>query len=236
MDYLCDCKADLYAKTETWLTEDDAAVRAELNLDGYNFLDHPREGRCGGGTGLIFRDFLRVKNADAGEKSSFEFSEWTVTTVSNCIRLFKIYRPLYSDKRKVPTTVFFREFSDYLESVLLSKEQILFAGDFNIHVDNPRDSDAIKFADLLESFGLQQHAKGSTHKEGHTLDLIITRCSEIVLSAPPKHAWKFLAQFWPRKVSPSPQSSSLKFCAAISPARQERRSVRLYRHVREDWY
>ena len=26
MDYLCDCKADLYAKTETWLTEDDAVV------------------------------------------------------------------------------------------------------------------------------------------------------------------------------------------------------------------
>ena len=150
MDYLCDCKADLYAITETWLTEDDAAVRVELNLDGYNFLDHPREGRCGGGTGLIFRDSLRVKKVEAGEKSSFEFSEWTVTTVSNCIRLFIIYRPPYSDKRKLPTTVFFREYSDYLESVLLSKEQILFTGDFNIHVDDPRDSDAIKFADLLE--------------------------------------------------------------------------------------
>ena len=99
MDYLCDCKADLYAITETWLTEDDAAVRAELNLDGYNFLDHPREGRCGGGTGLIFRDSLRVKKVEVGEKSSFEFSEWTVTTVSDCIRLFIIYRPPYSDKR-----------------------------------------------------------------------------------------------------------------------------------------
>ena len=39
MEYLCDCKADLYAAMETWLQEDDAAVRAELNLDGYNFLD-----------------------------------------------------------------------------------------------------------------------------------------------------------------------------------------------------
>ena len=152
MDYLCDCKADLHTITETWFTEDDAAVRAELNLDGYNFLDHPREGRCGGETGLIFRDSLRVKKVEAGEKSSFEFSEWTVTTVSNCICLFIIYRPPYSDKRKVPTTVFFREFSDYLESVLLSKEQILFNGDLNTFVDNPRDSDAIKFADLFESF------------------------------------------------------------------------------------
>ena len=112
-------------------------------------------GRCGGGTGLIYRDSLRVKEVEAGEKSSFEFSEWTVTTVSNCIRLVIIYRPPYSDKCKIPTTVFFRELSDYLESVLLSKEQILFAGDINGHVDNPRDPDAIKFADLLESFGLQ---------------------------------------------------------------------------------
>ena len=61
------------------------AVRVELNLDRYNFLDHPRKGRCGGGTGLIFRDSLRVKKVKMGEKSSFEISEWTVTTVSNCI-------------------------------------------------------------------------------------------------------------------------------------------------------
>ena len=166
--------------------EDDAAVRTELNLDRYNFLDHPWQGWCAGGTGLIFRDSLRVKKVETGEKSSFEISEWTVTTVSNCIRLFIIYRPPYSDKCKVPTTVFFGEFSDYLESVLLSKEHILFTGDLNIRINNLRDSDAIKFADLLESFGLQQHVKGSTHKEGHTLNLIITLCSEIVLVAPPK--------------------------------------------------
>ena len=36
VDYLCDLKADLYAITETWLTEKDAAFRAELALDGYN--------------------------------------------------------------------------------------------------------------------------------------------------------------------------------------------------------
>ena len=53
----------------------------------------------------------------------------------------------------------FRRFLFIILSVRLSKEQILFAGDLNIHVDNPRDSDAIKFADLLESFGLQQHVK-----------------------------------------------------------------------------
>ncbi|XP_078372669.1 uncharacterized protein LOC144656313 [Oculina patagonica] len=76
-DYICDCKADLFAITETWLCPDDAAVRAEVCPDGYNFNDHPRVGRRGGGTGLVYRDSLDVKKVAAGEKESFEFSEWT---------------------------------------------------------------------------------------------------------------------------------------------------------------
>ena len=41
MDYICDLNADLYAMTETWLTENDASVRVELIPDGYNLLDQP---------------------------------------------------------------------------------------------------------------------------------------------------------------------------------------------------
>ena len=63
-----------------------------------------------------------------------------------------------------------------------------------------------------------------------------TKVAENVEENADNHAWKFLCQFWPSFVSPFPQSSSLKFCAVISPARQERKSVRLYRHVRENWY
>ena len=76
MDYICDCKADLFAITETWLSADDAAVRAELCPDGYKFIDHPRYGRRGGGTGLVYRSSLGIKKVDAGERASFEFSEW----------------------------------------------------------------------------------------------------------------------------------------------------------------
>jgi len=82
--------------------------------------------------------------------------------------------------------VYFTEFSEYLESAVLSKENLLISGDLNIHVDNIHNSDAKKFSDLLESFGLKQHVTGPTHKDGHTLDLIVTRCSDRILSAPPK--------------------------------------------------
>ena len=123
---------------------------------------------------------------ESGEENSFEFSEWIISSIGHDIRLFIIYRPPYSDEHQVPTSVFFTEFSEYLESVVLSKQNLLISGDFNIHVDNIHDSDAIKFSDLLESFGLKQHVTGPTHKGGHTLDLIVTRCSDCILSAPPK--------------------------------------------------
>ena len=57
-----------------------------------------------------------------------------------------------------------------MESVILSKEHLLVLGDFNIHLDVSDDADAIKFLDLLESLGLEQHVTKSTHIHDHILD------------------------------------------------------------------
>ena len=86
---------------------------------------------------------------------------------------------------EVTVSVLLREFSDYLESFVLSKEQILIAGDFNIHVDDIKNVDVVTFLDVLESFGLQQHVTQPTHVLGHTLDLIISWYSDNLLKAPP---------------------------------------------------
>ena len=52
------------------------------------------------------------------------------------------------------------------------------AGDFNFHIDVNDDRDATIFCEMLDSSGLQQHVTGSTHRHGHTLDLVITRIDE----------------------------------------------------------
>ena len=62
---------------------------------------------------------------------------------------------------------------------------LLITGDFNIHVDDPCDTDCARFLGLLESMGLQQHVDVPTHKYGHTLDLIITRRADSLLSTNP---------------------------------------------------
>ena len=70
-----------------------------------------------------------------------------------------------------------------MESILLSKEQLVIVGDMNIHVG---DADGRNFLDLLESLGLQQHVRGPTHIHGHTLDLVVTRLAENIILDTPK--------------------------------------------------
>ena len=51
---------------------------------------------------------------------------------------------------------------------------MLIVGDFNIHVDNPNDTTARQFLDLLDCFNLVQHVSEKTHANGHTLDLVVS--------------------------------------------------------------
>ena len=71
-------------------------------------------------------------------------------------------------------------------SVILSKERLLVLGDLNIHVDVPNGIDAVKFLDLLDSLGLEQHVTEPTHIFGHRLDLVITRRTETLLGSTPR--------------------------------------------------
>ena len=44
----------------------------------------------------------------------------------------------------------------------------------NFHVNIPNDAAVSSFLDLLDTLGLRQHINVATHRNGHTLDLIIT--------------------------------------------------------------
>ena len=71
----------------------------------------------------------------------------------------------------VPTSVFFDEFTVYLEDVVMCPEVLGIASDFNLHIDDPENADTRRFFELLETFGLVQHVNFSTHVSGHWLDL-----------------------------------------------------------------
>ena len=74
--------------------------------------------------------------------------------------------------------LFVEEFSTLAEQLAVPPGNLLIVGDFNFHVDNPRNTDPIKFNSILESFNLKRDVRGHTHKKGHTLDLSITRVDD----------------------------------------------------------
>ena len=51
----------------------------------------------------------------------------------------------------------------------------MITGDFNIHFNDPDDRHARRLSALLETFGLVQSVSQPTHRQGNTLDLLITR-------------------------------------------------------------
>ena len=80
-----------------------------------------------------------------------------------------------SSNHPVTTSVFFADFSSFLENIIMSSVPLLIAGDFNIHLDVSGNVHSVCLKELLESMGLQQYVNVPTHESGHTLDLIITR-------------------------------------------------------------
>ena len=149
LDYTYTLGADLFAFTETWLTANDTAAKLEfIPPQTHKFLHHNRSGRKGGGTGLLFRENIDVSKIDEGERTSFEFLEWSLNTNSFRARLSIIYRPPYSNLHPVSLKTFFDDFASYMESIILTPEPLIIS-DFNIHVNNTNDSDACEFLDLL---------------------------------------------------------------------------------------
>ena len=143
IDYIYTSGADLFAFTKTWLTANDTAAKLEfIPPQTHKFLHHIRPDRKGGGTGLLLRENIDMSKIDAGEKTSFEFSEWRLNTNSFRARLSIIYRPPYSNLHPVSLKTFFDDFALYMESIILAPEPLIITGDFNIHVNNTNDSDA----------------------------------------------------------------------------------------------
>ena len=79
---------DIFALTETWLMEKDTAAKLEIySPESHSFIRQDRNGQRAGGTGLLFKKAIDVKNIAAGEKWSFEYSELTKGSASCCCLL-----------------------------------------------------------------------------------------------------------------------------------------------------
>src|SRR6267154_1266267 len=189
-DFISDHAIDILAVTETWLTP--ATLPSTLNSLtplGYSILHSPRPVGKGGGLALIFRSFLKVSSISLLLFSSFESAAYHVTFASSSFILLLIYRPPPTTKSTIPPTPvsnsfssFFSDFSLLLEDLVASPSELIITGDFNLHLDDSSCSKSTSFLSLLHTFDLTQLVSFSTHSDGHTLDLLITRASSSILS------------------------------------------------------
>ena len=187
IDHVVENDIGLCTVTETWLNDAYSVSIDQLSVAGYFFKNFSRQSQnLGAGTGILFRDSINVSLVDGKENKSFEYFEWIVKVHHRSMRHIIVYRPPYSSLHPVSASAFFDEFSQFLESVFMCPEVLVFSGDFNLHLDDLRDNNAKKFMDLLETFSLSQHVSCPTHLSGHTLDVIITRSSDDVVLASPK--------------------------------------------------
>ena len=73
----------------------------------------------------------------------------------------------------ITKTQFIDKFTIWLPGILTKYNNIIIAGDFNIHIDDTNSDEGTIFKDTMDAFGLKQHVRTPTHKDGHTLDLIL---------------------------------------------------------------
>ena len=98
------------------------------------------------------------------------------------ITLIVIYRPPMSSGKNNTMADFLDEFYDLLHATMSLQGYLLIVGDFNIWCDNDTLPDTMKFNTILSICGLKQHVTSPSHVKGHTLDLVISRESESILS------------------------------------------------------
>ena len=161
------------AITETWqrCNDTDQKMTTKINLPHYTFCGAPRpsdKGSRGGGVGLVMQDSSELKENRGESYESFE----VMTLSSKVITIVIVYRP----PRKASRKKFLTELRKLLENLSTSaSDHLCIMGDFNLHVDDEKNRVTAQLMEILDELRLSQQIMEPTHREGHTLDLVITR-------------------------------------------------------------
>ena len=167
---LVDNEIDVAFVTEHWMSTQNNHVTATLRESGYKTNHFCRTTKRGGGAAVIARSNFIFKKGKSMSYITFEafVQNLSISNSSKQITLVVIYR-LGNENR----TDFIREFYSFLEYLMTNFTYFLICGDFNIHINKPKDSFTSDFMDILNTFSLVQSVQEPTHVCGNTLDLII---------------------------------------------------------------
>jgi len=146
---LCfDERYDAFVVTKTWHECSGSTTLKRATPPGYRCIDAARpivsdaavdtvDYQNHGGLAIIYRDAvkLRKKSLDV-DVSTFEFLLGHASTNVGRFVLLAVYRP----GSRAPSELFFDELSAVFEQLMTYGCPVVVCGDFNIHVDDKRDT------------------------------------------------------------------------------------------------
>ena len=119
---------------------------------------------------------MNVSKLSEGELETFQFGRWRLTIPGALTTIITLYHSPYSVIYPITSAVLIDEFTNWIINILVDNKNVTLMGDFNIHINNEDNPEAVILAGTLQALGFQCHTSFPTHKHGNTLDLI---CTEI---------------------------------------------------------
>jgi Reverse transcriptase (RNA-dependent DNA polymerase)/Endonuclease-reverse transcriptase len=188
---------NIFAITETWITPSTTfAELADATPPGFTLISTPRpppssntnKKIIGGGTAFVINDSLTILSSTSKIYKSFEMSSVTLKLLNCKFTILNLYRNHYyinnspnkisksisNHRPLVPFSDFLSDFQSLISTAATTPHNFLITGDFNIHIDDLSDPHTQAFLSILDNSNLTQHVHFPTHRDGHTLDLIIT--------------------------------------------------------------
>ena len=174
---------DLMAITETWLKPECNSEWCKMNSftqSGLHIISLPRQGaKRGGGVALAFGDNIKcVQMLLEEDKVFWQYALFRIETKSkHILHALIVYHP--PSTKGFPNSVFVSDFLEITAEITMNYKNIVIAGDFNMHMEDETNEEVCQFIQDLEIMGMQQSVHFFTHRQGHTLDLVITDKDEM---------------------------------------------------------
>ena len=113
---------------------------------------------------------------------SFELLTVQVNIKSKTNIFSLIYRPPSSTRNKIPIRVFLDEFTEHITTLLQQHDDPIILGDINIPWNRADNMDREGLVEIMSLYNLKQHVKIQTHKQGNTLDWIMSKENSTTIS------------------------------------------------------
>jgi hypothetical protein len=167
---------DLFLLVESWHDDDSVCIR-RLRREGFNVVDQPRPRLRSASTstnhgGVVIMSSPRVHQHRLTVDfpiRTFEMVCSRITCGTKSFVVILLYRtgPISS--------CFFDELSQVLDIFATRSDQLLLAGDLNVHLEKRNHPDSVKLLNMLSSYGLSSNVSFATHSLGGTLDVLFSR-------------------------------------------------------------